>query len=56
MTRSYKELLVIRDKHVAHTELRTKVHRLLASHPETSGGEILVIETALDGDDPAAEA
>lgn len=38
---TYKELLMKRD---AFLELRNRIQRELAAHPETSGGEILVID------------
>jgi hypothetical protein len=39
---TYKELMMRRD---AYSEMRNKIHRELAAHPETSGGEILTIDT-----------
>lgn len=50
---TYKELLVIRDKYATSQELLVKVHRELSAHPETSGGEILCIESDIDAHQPA---
>lgn len=48
MARTYKELLMKRD---AFIELRNKIQRELSAHPDTSGGEILVIEICPDTGD-----
>jgi hypothetical protein len=41
----YKDLMMNRD---AFLELRTKIQNVLAANPETSGGEILVIDICPD--------
>lgn len=45
---TYKELLMKRD---AFLELRNRIRRELAAHPELSGGEILGIDTDPDNGD-----